>query len=99
MTDDLIERLRAGVPNAVGGTGYFVADESLADHLLAEAADRIATQQEAIGEMVAHIREQSTHCQTRIQDGIEMGATIWRLALEDVVRENAALLSKHGERT
>lgn len=39
-----------------------------------------------------HIAEQITHVETRIQDGRELGAKVWRIALEDVVRENLAAL-------
>lgn len=67
--------------------------------LLTEAAERIATQQEAIDELVAHIREQTEHFKVRIEDGKQLGATVWRLALEDMVRENAALLATlNGEK-
>lgn len=40
-----------------------------------------------------HIAEQVTHVETRIQDGIELGATVWRIALEDVARESRAALA------
>lgn len=102
MTDDLIARAKA-CPDI--SHARIVAPEDRVPEVVMPTATRdalcarIATQQDAIDELVAHIREQSTHCQTRIQDGIEMGATVWRLALEDVARENAALLSKHGQRT
>lgn len=39
-----------------------------------------------------HIREQITHVEQRIQDGHDLGAAVWRIALEDVVRENKAIL-------
>lgn len=32
------------------------------------------------------------HATARIQDGIELGATVWRLALEDIVRDVTAAL-------
>lgn len=41
----------------------------------------------------AHIAEQITHVETRIADGKEMGASVWRIALEDVARENRQALS------
>lgn len=44
----------------------------------------------------AHIAEQITHAENRIQDGIEMGASVWRIALEDIVREGRAALTKAG---
>lgn len=59
-------------------------------NLLTELRDQVRTLQ-------AHIREQSQHCQTRIDDGKQLGAEIWRIALEDVIRENAALLATVGE--
>jgi hypothetical protein len=46
-----------------------------------------------IEQLEAHIREQITFADTRIQDGIELGATVWRIALEDIVRENRAALN------
>ncbi|HYI43699.1 MAG TPA: hypothetical protein VD768_08775 [Sphingomicrobium sp.] len=45
-------------------------------------------------ELADHIAEQITHVEQRIRDGREMGASIWRIALEDVARENRALLAK-----
>jgi hypothetical protein len=45
----------------------------------------------------AHIAEQIEHVEQRIKDGVEMGATIWRIALEDVARENRAALQHMGE--
>ncbi|WP_260581222.1 Lar family restriction alleviation protein [Sphingopyxis sp. PET50] len=61
--------------------------------LRGEAADELAALRERVAVLEEHIREQSEHCRVRIQDGIELGATVWRLALEDVARENAALLA------
>jgi hypothetical protein len=40
-----------------------------------------------------HIAEQTIHVQNRIQDGRELGETVWRLTLEDIVRENRAALA------
>lgn len=48
----------------------------------------------ANSELVAHLCEQITHAEIRILDGTEMGASIWRIALEDVVQENRAVLAK-----
>lgn len=39
------------------------------------------------------LTEQIEHIETRINDGRELGATVWRLALEDIVREHRALLA------
>jgi len=50
-----------------------------------------------VRELEAHIAEQAAHAETRIQDGIDLGATVWRLALEDIVRENRAALTS-GDR-
>jgi hypothetical protein len=41
----------------------------------------------------AHIAEQIEHAEQRIADGQSMGAAIWRIALEDILRENRAALS------
>ena len=62
---------------------------------LAEAALTAIEQLEArIADLEGHIGEQATHVETRIQDGIEMGATVWRIALEDVARENRQALER-----
>jgi hypothetical protein len=50
--------------------------------------ERNATLERENAALREHIAEQITHVETRIQDGIEMGATVWRIALEDVAREN-----------
>lgn len=42
----------------------------------------------------SHISEQIAHVETRIQDGDEMGARVWRIALEDVAREGRAILHR-----
>lgn len=44
----------------------------------------------------AYIAEQIQHVENRIADGKEAGATIWRIALEDVARENRAVLQGQG---
>jgi uncharacterized protein (UPF0248 family) len=62
-----------------------------------DAADYILALTEAMGKMRDHIAEQITHAETRIQDGVEMGATVWRIALEDVARENRAALTLSNE--
>jgi len=61
-----------------------------------EAATRITALEADKAGLVEYIREQITHVETRLQDGIELGATVWRLALEDVARENCAALEQHG---
>jgi hypothetical protein len=40
-----------------------------------------------------HIEEQIQHVEQRIKDGIEMGASVWRIALEDIARENRTALN------
>ncbi len=48
---------------------------------------------DAAGEALReHLSEQITHVEARIKDGQEMGAAVWRIALEDVVRETRAAL-------
>lgn len=42
--------------------------------------------------LLDHLSEQITHVETRIRDGQQMGASVWRIALEDVARENRAAL-------
>jgi hypothetical protein len=67
--------------------------DRLAEHreqLLEEREQQAPT----IAELRGHIAEQITHVETRIQDGKEMGAAVWRIALEDVARENRATLER-----
>lgn len=51
------------------------------------------THPQEVPDLVEHIREQIAHVEQRIADGKELGATVWRLALEDVARENRAILA------
>jgi len=51
----------------------------------------------AWAKLESHLREQCEHLQCRIKDGDELGATVWRLALEDVVRENRLLLGETAD--
>lgn len=62
-------------------------------------ADRQMLTEERIARtrLADHIAEQSEHCRRRHADGISAGAVIWRIALEDVIRENAAILAKIGK--
>ena len=71
--------------------------------LLSEAATHITTQAAQIAALTERVRvlmeylgEQAAFAQTRIQDGIEMGATVWRIALEDIARENHTALKGSG---
>lgn len=56
--------------------------------LEAENADLQAKLERAIG----HIAEHNDFARTRIQDGKELGAAVWRIALEDIAREGIATL-------
>ncbi|GEM_PF-1955111 len=47
--------------------------------------------------LLDHISEQVSHAENRIQDGKEMGASVWRIALEDIVRENRAALNQGAD--
>lgn len=112
MTDELVERLlrKVQVQPAQGsgslGTradGTLEAKSQIWDdgYRLAnpdgpEAAARIQSLTADNAVLREHIREQIEHVDTRIQDGIEMGATVWRIALEDVARENRNALSQTG---
>lgn len=77
--------------SALDGIDHMNVEECYLDsHLYAEAAATIRALRD-------HIRESITFAETRIADGIEMGATVWRIALEDIARENrAALEASHG---
>lgn len=88
---DLIERLRADAASSKEGYQAVVYVRTLT-----EAADELSALRERVEALEGHIREQSEHCRVRFQDGIELGATVWRLALEDVARENAAILAQQG---
>lgn len=58
--------------------------------LAAELEQATASLRERVAELEAHIREHITFAETRIKDGAELGATVWRIALEDIARENRA---------
>jgi len=62
--------------------------ESAATHLKA----RIAAEQ-SLAAAVAHIAEAAEHAENRIADGLSLGAAVWRIALEDTVREARAFLA------
>lgn len=49
-----------------------------------------------IEELEGYVREQIAHVEARIDDGKEMGASVWRIALEDVARKNRAILANKG---
>jgi len=65
--------------DALAQAGFFATVAAANDEGVAAAAS------EALEGIVEH-------AETRIQDGIEMGATVWRLALEDIVRDARAAI-------
>lgn len=77
-----ITRLRAELERAK----IFAEEQYLCD---SEIIDKIKAERDVLRE---HVADQITYVETRIQDGIEMGATVWRIALEDNVRENRKAL-------
>lgn len=104
MTDDLIERLRGYRPFC------FTGGKPFGPAICDEAADRIATQQEAIDELVEALRPFAKRA-----DGYEshdgqhdfdedfvviegFGSALPEITVAHY-RELRALLSKHGERT
>lgn len=95
MTREAIETcIKAAIE--LGEHGVTVNVGKATDAILAlgqQTTDELTALRERVGALTDHISEQSEHCRVRIQDGIEMGATVWRLALEDVMRENAAILA------
>ena len=107
MTDptELVAWLRAVAPYRKPGCSYgpaFNMDgiclndlnakiNEAATHLTTQAA-QIAALTERVRVLMEYLGEQAAFAQTRIQDGIEMGATVWRIALEDIARENHTAL-------
>ncbi|MES2752842.1 MAG: hypothetical protein V4661_15855 [Pseudomonadota bacterium] len=87
--EKLIERLRDA--QAIGAASADRSAQQIAA-ALGEAADAITTLQNRVGELEEHIREQVTHVENRIADGKEMGAAVWRIALEDVAADNRKAL-------
>jgi hypothetical protein len=73
--------------------------QSAAEQSFAENAnkstgqERQPTQSEALKIARAHIEEHITFAETRIQDGKELGATVWRIALEDMAKESREVLA------
>ena len=95
MIDDLqplIDRLRTMYDHR--GDGIPTQPVNPDGEKAIEAIERLSAENERLR---AHIAEQSVHVATRIQDGIEMGAVVWRIALEDIVRENTAALGEHKD--
>lgn len=102
--DDLIERLR--LIAAWHKPGGPTPKEGMPNRTKTclEAADRIAALEAdnarlmgLVKEAGDHMAEQITHIETRIADGDEMGARVWRITLEDVARESRATLAKIKE--
>ena len=83
--DELIGRLKAPEDWAI---------ERSEAELKREAATALTDLQAQVAGLREHISEQATHVETRIKDGIEIGASVWRIALEDVARENRQALEK-----
>lgn len=65
--------------------------------LIGALARAFAAEHDRANRLAAHLREQATHLTTRIADGDEMGASVWRIALADAVRENRAALEEAAE--
>ena len=66
------------------------AVQAFARHRTSATADLLAM----VGEARDHILEQTKFAQNRRQDGIDMGARIWRIALEDIAHESRTLLTR-----
>ena len=59
-----------------------------------EAIDLIRQQAAEIARLRDEFAEVITFAETRRQDGIEMGAAVWRIALEDIVKDARAALER-----
>ena len=70
---------------------YLTRMERAATHITTQSA-QIAALTDRVRVLMEYLGEQAAFAQTRIQDGIEMGATVWRIALEDIARENHTAL-------
>lgn len=95
MKPDLLERVRE--MRKYRREVYGVESDDV-DALLCAcraALETLAAERETL---VAHISEQATFAETRIKDGVELGASAWRLALEDIARENRQALASIGGR-
>lgn len=60
------------------------------------AVDRRRAMRAERDEALDHIRDQIETALVRIADGREMGASVWRIALEDLARESRAFLAGKG---
>lgn len=71
----------------------FAAEEAFAAVIQQAFAERDGE----IERLREHISEQIAFVETRVQDGVEMGAAVWRIALGDVARENRQALAAKGD--
>jgi Lar family restriction alleviation protein len=55
--------------------------------------NRRAGQAHAYSALLATLEDVLYQAETRIKDGKEMGASVWRIALEDIVREARAAIA------
>lgn len=87
--DELVERLRTG------NWKYLCEVRGLIDDPIAQhAADTIESQASLICEAIGHIEGVLSMAGFRIEDGKEMGAAVWRIALEDIVSDSREVLAK-----
>lgn len=56
--------------------------------------ERIRELEEEVARLRGHLSEHISFAEDRISDGKEMGFRVWRIALEDIARENRAILGK-----
>lgn len=101
---ELVERLEAKAERQREQRGdYFYKGQ--ADPELEQAADTITTQsaeiaalRERVRELEEAVRDIEDTAQARITHGAEMGASVWRIALEDISASARALLAEGGEK-
>lgn len=63
------------------------------------ASDACASVQKERDALIEVLADIAKVCEDRIQDGIEMGASVWRIALVDISTEIRAFLARYeGER-
>lgn len=90
---ELVERLRRDIAFFRERTYDIDHTEQARITRIEQAADAILTLSRENDRLRDHIAEQITFAESRIQDGRDMGASIWRIALEDVARENRDVLA------
>ena len=91
-THEAMERGSLALSDAAWDS-YSLALRLYAPGVIAMLAGAMIELEAEIARLRAHLAEQAKHLQTRIEDGNELGPTCWRLALEDAVRENRAVLA------